>query len=197
MDKELVGKISSVVLFVLAIAIIFTIFFKSDNANLVGKWELSLVEKNAVDCLEFYSGNTGLQYNCLSDGDTYDEETFNYRLDGTKLTIDLGWETRVYPYEISGQNLLLDGKLYCKTGGSNPPWVRWVLAVACLIASIVIYRPKNNLPKKKDSNVASISKAVSAPENRFVSEPKHAEELKLYEKQENPTNDWFKSAGDL
>lgn len=139
MNKNLARKIGAAILCLMAIVMIFSGFFQGDGKKIIGKWETEPGKKDAR-VYEFYDDNTGVDYRNLTDGETYDAESFNYRLNGATITIDYGLVSRVYTYEVSGNNLLMDNELYTKTGSFNKTgWIKYILAIAMLILAKYLY----------------------------------------------------------
>lgn len=171
MDKNMIKKTSSIVLIALAVVLIISTFFRSDDSAIIGKWELAPSENYGIDIYEFYKDNTGVRYDVQSDGDAYDSETFSYRLYDSKITLSYGTfgVSRVYSYDLSGKNLLVDGKLYCKAGGSSVPWIRYMLAILFLALTFVLQKTDiNNLIEnvKRGKLKPIISKATKPSINK-------------------------------
>lgn len=131
-----------------------------------------------------------MDYYNLTDGETYNAESFGYKLNGDSVTIDYGLVSRVYKYEVSGNKLLMDDDLYTKTGSFSGNGVgKYVIAVILFILAAWLYGFKPS----------SIRKAVPASkvEERPIIVPREKDIKTTEVSAEEKKGDWFKSAGDL
>ncbi len=164
MNKNLARKIGAGILSLIAVIMIFSGFFQCGGNKIIGKWETNPGRKDA-HVYEFYNDNTGVDYYNLSDGETYNAESFSYRLDDDSVVIDYGLVSRVYPYEISGNTLTLKNKSYTKTESFNGGgWMKYILAVVLLIIAKFLYGTKggstggeNTFPKVSFPKTSSSS----------------------------------------
>ena len=135
MDKNQIKRIASIILIIIAIVLIFSMFFKSGSSAIVGKWQSEGDGYNS-NVFEFYKNGTGLMY-AVSGGDAWDSQTYSYIFDGEM--VPLTWDVvRTYPCEVSGNTLLLDGEIFYRVGGSTFPWVRCIMAVLCLAGGVIL-----------------------------------------------------------
>ena len=152
MNKNMIKKIISVAIILISIVLLVSTFFTSDKVAIIGTWQEKVNYTSGVEGMEFYSDNTGMRYKLLADGSTYNEETFSYRLDKSKIIIDLGWKAKAVSYSISGEYLTYDGVEFKKTGGANIPWVRYVLIIICLVCVFLIYSTDRSIPEKNTAD---------------------------------------------
>lgn len=159
MDKTIIKKFGVGILIVTAIILIISTFFKSDSRAIIGKWQ-SQGDGHNSNVFEFYKNGTGVMY-AISGENIWDSQTYSYIFHDKMVT--LTWDVvRTYPCEISGNKLLLDGEIFYRNGGGIIPWVRYLLAIACLIFAILIGKEDvvtiAEKIKKEDPEVEAIGK---------------------------------------
>lgn len=190
MNKETLRKTGATLLCVVAVIIIMGGIFRGADKKIIGKWEIDPGKKD-TKVYEFYDDNTGVDYYNLTDGGTYNAESFGYKLNGDTVTIDYGLVSRVYKYEVSSNKLLMDNKLYTKTGSFSGNGVgKYVIAVILFILAACLYGLKPSTVRKAvPASKVETKRPTSVPREKDIKPAKvPAEEKK---------GDWFKFAGDL
>lgn len=146
-NKNYIKKVVAGALCLIAIIMILSGILQGDSEKIIGKWETDPGRKDAR-VYEFYNDNTGVDYRNLTNGETYNAESFNYKINGENIVIDYGIVSKVYSYEISGKELLLDGKIYTKTDSGNKMGsFQYIVSVALIVLAIYIYK---GIKRKED-----------------------------------------------